>query len=292
MQDLYDHQYIEIMKDIMENGTLTEDRTSVGSSIQSFFKHIRFKSVPTLDGFNSVPAMQCRTFSPRISFLEWKWMMNGNTDAKWLSDRGVHIWDGNTTREFLDSRGLTDLPEGSIGKSYSYQFRNFGGVDQVKQLFESLRDNPTSRRHVVSIWNVGELKEAPLPPCAHLYEFMVVDGTLNLYQHLRSNDWLLGQPYNMMFGTFWLHSFAKALGFKVGEHALTSTNAHLYTNHIDSANETMTFWRNWGDVTTTPYMRINKELNTLEDILELHYEEVELLDWSRGPRHGNPEMAV
>jgi thymidylate synthase len=113
-------------------------------------------------------------------------MMSGSTDVTELQSKNIHIWDGNSTREFLDARGLYNVPTNQIGKAYGYQYRNFGGVtDQVQNVFNSLRDNPTSRRHVVSIWNPNELHEMALEPCAYSYTFVYINGTLNLDMQMR-----------------------------------------------------------------------------------------------------------
>lgn len=286
-----DWDYLKHLDNIYHTGEDQSDRTSVGSSRQLFDQSIKFDT----EGCK-VPFVQCRTFSPKLAFLEWKWMMSGSTDSKWLEERGVNIWKGNTSREFLDSRVLHHLPEGDVGKSYGYQFRNFGGVDQIKKVFESLRDNPTGRRHVISIYNVGELDEAPLEPCSFLYEFMYQNGKVHLYQHMRSQDALFGSPYNMAFGNYLLFSFCEALGYTPGNYTLHGTNCHIYENQMSIVKEMLDFdcyeyrFPDW-DV-STPTLSFKKPLKTLDDILSLEYDDLIIEDWVRGPVIGNAEMAV
>ena len=176
-----DKNYLNLLQSVHNNGTWVQDRTSVGMSKQLFGQSL---VLPTY-GLHA-PFIQCRTFAPRIAFHELLWMLRGSTDVTELQNKDIHIWDGNSTRKFLDSRGLTNVPENDIGKAYGYQYRNFGGVtDQVQNVFNSLRDNPTSRRHVISIWNPNELHEMALEPCAWSYTFVYIDGTLNLDMTMR-----------------------------------------------------------------------------------------------------------
>lgn len=281
-----DYVYCNLLEKILREGTTQKDRTSVGSSTQLFGQTLSFD---TQDKY--APFLQCRTFGPKTSFLEWKWMMSGNTDSSWLEERGVNIWKGNTTREFLDSRGLLHLPEKDIGKSYGYQFRNFGGVDQIEKVFKSLKDNPTSRRHVISIWNVGELDEGALEPCSHLYEFMFDSGTLHLYQHMRSADVLYGAGYNLSFGTYMLFAFARALGYKAGKIMLSMTNAHIYENQLDIVDEMLVNFKINIKGKRVPKLTVS-ELDGLDGLMSLEYDDVRLWNWERGPVIGNAQMAV
>ena len=283
-----DRDYIELLKDIHLNGEWQEDRTDVGRSKQLFGKTIRFDTKGKY-----APFLQCKAFGIKTSFLEFKWMMSGSTDSKWLEERGVGIWKGNTTREFLDSRNLHYLPEGSIGKCYGKQFRDWDCVDQLAKVFNSLRDNPSSRRHVISLWNVSELDEGVLEPCAFLYEFMFQNGKLHLHQHLRSSDVIFGAPYNLGFASFLLFTFAEALGYEAGEILLTLTNAHYYENQVDVVENLIDNWYRGGCIETHPTLSFKKELNTLDDILALEYDDVLVTDWVRGPRTDcNITMAV
>lgn len=286
-----DEDYLSILDGIMESGTVQPDRTNIGESKQVFAETLWFDTCG-----EAVPFIQCRTFAPRIAFHEWKWMIGGSTDSTYLEDRGIHIWSAHTSREFLDSRGLHDLPVGSVGKSYGHQFRNFGGVDQVQGVYDSLKNDPMSRRHIVSIWNPAELDAAPLAPCAFLYEFMVEGDELHLHQHMRSADVPFGVPYNMAFSAFWLFSFAQALGYKPGKYWLTMTNAHVYKNQYEIVDTMLETWAGTFATTGTqrpvPKLSFTKPLNSLEDILALEWEDVVVTDWVRGPKIGDAEIAL
>lgn len=296
-----DVDHVEFIRDLHYEGIHLKDRTSVGSSIQWFGKSFRFYEKEDSEGFVNMPFIQWRTFAPRIAFHEWKWMMNGMTDSKWLEERKINIWKGNTSREFLDSRGLQDLPEGDIGKTYGYQFRNFGGVDQLEETFNNLRDNPFSRRHVISIWNAPELKEGALEPCAFLYTFMVSldrdkNKVLNLHMNMRSCDFIMGWTYDMAFASFWLAAFAKALGYKTGELFQTITNVHYYSNQqpiVDYVVENYDEIFDHIDKMEIPQIRIEKDLNSLDDILNLEYSDIQMRNWKQGPKiHTDIQMAV
>jgi len=287
----FDFTYLSLLNDVSLHGTWQFDRTSVGKSKQSFGGVVKFNT------YNKyAPFIQCRTFSPRIAFEEWKWMMTGSTDVTKLQEKDVHIWDGNSTREFLDSRGLFNTPENTIGKAYGYQYRSFGGVtDQVAKVLESIKSNPTSRRHVISIWNPNELHEMALEPCFHLYEFVVINDVLNLYVHGRSSDVVFGLPYNAAFAFFWLLTFARATNLKMGEIMITTSNTHYYSNQVPLVTKllseettTMLLER------TTPTVTLKKPIYMMDSIESLEFEDFVITDWVKGPKLVDEkiEMAV
>lgn len=286
---MVDSKYLALIHKIMTKGSVQKDRTDVGKSKQLFSGSIKFDTRGKY-----VPFIQCRTFSPKLSWEEFQWMLSGSTDSTILEDLGVNIWKGNTSREFLDSRNLHHLPAGSVGKSYGHQFRNFGGVDQVEKVFESLRSDPTSRRHIISIWNVPELKDAPLEPCSFLYEFMVEGNELHLHQHMRSADMVFGVPYNMAFGSFLLFTFAKALGYNPGKYWITMTNCHIYENQYEIATTMLENLKNgeYDTLDSEPKLRILKEVSSLDDILKLSFSDLSISGWNRGPKIGIAKMAT
>jgi thymidylate synthase len=287
-----DHEYLELIVNVLSFGKTQTDRTSVGQSTQLFGNVIGFQCSQN-DLTNCAPFIQSRTFTPRIAFEEWKWMMSGSTDAGVLQEKNIHIWDGNTTREFLDSRGLKDVPVNHIGKAYGYQYRNFGGIkDQISELITNLKEDPNSRRHVVSIWNPAESHEMALTPCFHLYEFSYIDGVLNLYVHGRSSDVVFGLPYNLAWSYFFLLAMCSVTGYQMGEILLTITNAHCYANQIELAKAICQESDPWEY--TMPQCSFGKELNTLEDILSLEWEDVKITGWTKGPKltEEKIEMAV
>jgi thymidylate synthase len=184
-----------------------------------------------------LPALNLRRVYPRTAFYELLWMLRGSTDANELKKKGIRIWDGNTSREFLDARGLTHLREGFIGEGYGKQFRDFGGVDQLLNVIDSITNDPNGRRHIISLWNPAELDKTALPPCHLLYNFMVEDNKLHLKFFQRSGDLILGCPMNMMFAGFFLTLMADMANLRVGKLAHSITDCHVYANHLDAAQE-------------------------------------------------------
>lgn len=286
MVQCVDIQYLRILEEILQEGTLQEDRTSVGSSIQTFGKEINFDTKGRY-----VPFIQHRSFGTKTSFHEWIWMMRGDTNTKYLTDNNVHIWDEHSSREFLDSRGLYDVPTGHIGKSYGYQFRNFSGkVDQLDNVVESLKNDKGSRRHTIFIWNPAELNEAPLAPCSYLYEFMVEGDQLHLYQHMRSADVFYGVPYNMSFGTYFLFAMAAIAGKQAGKYKLTMTNAHIYKNQVSLVEEVLD--RGFNSLTPCPMMRFNKKISSVKDLEQIRYTDFIIDDFVKGQPIKNVPLAV
>jgi thymidylate synthase len=180
------------------------------------------------------------------------WFIRGDTDNKLLQEQGVHIWDGNTTREFLDSRGLTDYREGLIGPGYGFQWRHFGGdydssaagvkeggnpgVDQLQQIIDALKDpaQRTSRRLIMSAWNPQQLDEMALPPCHILCQFNIHDGNkLSCSMYQRSNDEACGTTFNIASYSFLTHLIAKHCGLEAYEFVYFKGNCHIYEDHVD-----------------------------------------------------------
>lgn len=290
---MIDYQYLENLRTIIVDGTWQNDRTSVGRSKQYFGLSTRFN---TYNMF--APFIQCRTFAPRIAFEELMWMLRGSTDVTELQAKNIHIWDGNSTREFLDSRGMFSTPENDIGKAYGYQYRRFGGkTDQIKEVFEGLRDNPTSRRYVISIWNPNDKNEMALEPCFYAYNFVYIDGVLNLDVTSRSNDVLFGQPYNLAFSYFWLLLFSRALGYDMGTIRLNIANAHYYENQQPLVDVMMRgeFFENlYNFITPSCTINMSKKLETIEDVLSMQWEDITVHNWVKGDKLVNDviQMAV
>jgi thymidylate synthase len=272
---MIDKEYVKLLNRILTEGEFQQDRTSIGNSKQLFGQTIDFDTENKY-----APLLQVRTMTPRIAFEEWKWMMNGSTDVTELQKKNIHIWDDNSTREFLDARGLYDVPENNINKAYGYQYRSFGGdADQIKNVFNSLRDNPTSRRHLITIWNPNELHEMALEPCFWAYNFVYINGTLNLEVTSRSSDVVFGLPYNLAWSYFFLYSFAKALGYKTGKIRLNLANAHIYENQLELVNEILKQDLDFGK----PRVTLEKDIKELDDILNLEFADFSITDWVKGP---------
>lgn len=273
--------YIDLIKKTLESGTPKDDRTGVGT-ITTWGDCLRWY---LSDGF---PILTSRKVSLRLAFEETMFFLRGDTDTKKLEEKNINIWKGNTTREFLDNRGLNHLPEGDMGKGYGYQFRNFNGVDQLYHLIEGLKSDPNSRRHIISAWNPSQLNEMALPPC-HLYQqYQVMDGRLNSSFMCRSTDIIYGLPYNIMSYALINIMLSKLLGLKPGELVFFGNDLHIYNNQIDIAKEQIL--RSTKDL---PTLNINKEYNDLEGMLTLEFKDLELVGYDPLPDFDNkPPMAV
>jgi len=237
MVNSYDIQYKQILHRILTEGIDCDDRTGVGTR-KIFDAAINVDLRHDVEGEHLLPALTLRKIFHRVAFEEWLWMMSGSTNANLLKEKNVHIWDGNSSREYLDSIGMSHLQEGYLGNSYGHQFRNFNGhYDQLNEVIKGIKDDPNGRRHYISLWNPSDLDKTALPSCHLAYNFMVTGEHLNLKVIIRSNDWVLGQPTNAMFSTFFLTFVADLLGYKVGNLSMSITDAHIYQNHLEAAQE-------------------------------------------------------
>lgn len=285
----FEYQYLNILRQILEKGVDRPDRTGVNS--RSIW-HASMQ-VNLAHGF---PILTTRKVALRIAFEETWFFLRGETNTKKLEEKKINIWKGNTSREFLDSRGLHHLPEGDYGKAYGFQWRNFGGfpefaspgIDQVVELIKGLQNDPYSRRHIISAWNPTQLGDMALPPC-HLYQqYQILDGKLNSAFVMRSNDFLYGNPYNMMSYALLNHVFAKLLKLEPGVLGFTGMDVHLYQNQLDMAKEQLT-----RSYTALPELVIRKQINSIDDILEMEYSDLELIDYNPLPDFKNkPPMAI
>jgi thymidylate synthase len=236
-----EQQYLDLIKNILDNGTWEEGRNGRTKSV--FGNMMRF----SLDK-GQIPILTTKKTAWKTCLKELLWFIRGETDNKLLQDQGVHIWDGNTTREFLDSRGL-NYKEGLIGPGYGFQWRNFNapydqetgsasekGIDQLQQIIDALKDpaQRTSRRLVMTAWNPLQLDKMALPPCHILCQFNVHDGnklSCSLYQ--RSCDVALGASFNIASYSFLTHLLAKHCGLEAHEFVYFIGNCHLYEDHVE-----------------------------------------------------------
>ena len=236
-----EQQYLDLIKNILDNGTWEEGRNGRTKSI--FGNMMRFDLTN-----GKIPILTTKKTAWKTCLKELLWFIRGETDNKLLQDQGVHIWDGNTTREFLDSRGL-NYREGLIGPGYGFQWRNFNakydpetggpaekGIDQLQQIIDALKDpaQRTSRRLVMTAWNPCQLNEMALPPCHILCQFNVHDGnklSCSLYQ--RSCDVALGASFNIASYSFLTHLLAKHCGLEAHEFVYFIGNCHLYEDHAE-----------------------------------------------------------
>lgn len=263
--------YLNLIKDVLEHGHKKEDRTGIGT-ITKWADCLKW------DLASGFPIITSRKVSLRIAFEETMFFLRGETNTKLLEEKKINIWKGNTSRSFLDNRGLNHLPEGDMGKGYGYQFRNFNGVDQLKELIDGLKRDPNSRRHIISAWNPAQLDEMALPPC-HLYQqYQIMDGALNSSFMCRSTDIIYGLPYNIMSYALINMMIAKLLGIKSGHLVFFGNDLHIYNNQIDIANEQIT-----RQPLKLPTLIINKEYNDLSGMLSLEFNDLELIGYTPLP---------
>lgn len=222
-QDPGERQYLDLLAEVLENGSRKTDRTGTGTH-SVFGRQLRF------DLAASFPLLTTKKLHLKSIILELLWFLRGDTNVKWLQERGVSIWD-----EWADAKG-------ELGPVYGYQWRHWrspdgGEIDQIARLIESLRKKPDSRRHLVSAWNPADVDRMALPPCHALFQFYVADGRLSCQMYQRSADLFLGVPFNIASYALLTLMVAQVTGLKAAEFVLTLGDAHLYLNHLEQARE-------------------------------------------------------
>jgi dihydrofolate reductase/thymidylate synthase len=238
-----ENQYLDLVRDVIENGVRRGDRTGTGT-LSKFGVQMRF------DLSRDFPLLTTKSVFWRGVAEELLWFLNGETSAKLLQDKGIKIWDGNSSREYLDSIGLTEREEGDLGPVYGWQWRHFGaeytdmhadytgkGVDQVAEAIHKLKTNPSDRRIIISAWNPADLKKMALPPCHMFAQFYVADGALSCQMYQRSADLGLGVPFNIASYALMTCLLAHVTGLKRGAFVHTIGDAHVYLNHVDALKE-------------------------------------------------------
>lgn len=237
-------QYLMLIRDIMETGVARGDRTGTGT-ISKFGVQMRFSLRD-----NRLPLITTKKVFWRGVAEELLWFVKGSTNANELSSKGIHIWDGNGSRAFLDSRGLHHREEGDLGPVYGFQWRHFGaqytdfnanycgqGVDQLKACIDTIKTNPTDRRIVMTAWNPADLNLMALPPCHMFCQFYVANDELSCQMYQRSADMGLGVPFNIASYALLTHMVAHVCGLKAGEFVHTIGDAHIYSDHVNALKE-------------------------------------------------------
>ncbi|AHI53991.1 thymidylate synthase [Spiroplasma sabaudiense Ar-1343] len=237
-------QYFSLVKTVLEQGQEKNDRTNTGT-ISYFGTQHRFD---LSDGF---PILTTKKVYFKAIVVELLWFISGDTNIKYLVDRKVNIWNewpyenykktedfqGETLEQFIEKiRFDSDFAQkhGDLGPVYGKQWRNFNGVDQLKELICNLKNNPDSRRHLISSWNPAEINHMALPPCHSLFQFYVTpDGRLNLQLYQRSGDVFLGIPFNISSYALLLILIAREVELTPGEFIHTIGDAHIYKNHLE-----------------------------------------------------------
>jgi thymidylate synthase len=218
--------YLDLLADVLANGVRREDRTGTGT-LGVFGRQMRF------DLGAGFPLLTTKRLHLKSIVLELLWFLRGETNVRWLQERGVSIWD-----EWADENG-------ELGPVYGKQWRSWAApdgrtIDQLTKLVEGLRANPFSRRHVVSAWNPAEVDDMALPPCHCLFQFYVAEGGLSCQLYQRSADVFLGVPFNIASYALLTAMVAQVVGLKPGEFVHTLGDAHLYLNHLDQARLQLT----------------------------------------------------
>jgi thymidylate synthase len=214
-------QYLNLLRDILENGVRRDDRTGTGT-LGVFGRQMRF------DLSKGFPLLTTKKLHTRSIFIELLWFLRGETNIAWLKDNGVSIWD-----EWADANG-------DLGPVYGKQWRSWAApngqsIDQIQKLVHGLKTNPNSRRHIVSAWNPADVDDMALPPCHCLFQFFVADGKLSCQLYQRSADVFLGVPFNIASYALLTHMLAKVVGLEPGDFVHTFGDAHLYLNHLEQA---------------------------------------------------------
>jgi thymidylate synthase len=243
MENHEEQQYLNLIKNILDNGTWEEGRNGKTKAI--FGSSMRFS---LKDG--KIPILTTKKTAWKTCLKELLWFIRGETDNNILKEQGVHIWDGNSSREFLDSRGLTHYDVNELGPIYGRQWRHFNaecddngkknadsnGVDQLQQIIDALKDptQRTSRRLIMTAWNPCQLNDMALPPCHILCQFNVHNGDqLSCAMYQRSNDEACGTSFNIASYSFLTHLIAKHCGLEAYEFVYFKGNCHIYEDHVD-----------------------------------------------------------
>lgn len=248
--------YLDLLKNTLDTGEQKHTRNGIVTS--TFGQTITFNNINTC-----FPLLTTKKMFTKGIVEELLWFLRGSTNAKELQDKGVNIWNGNSTREYLDSIGLSHYEEGELGPVYGWQWRSFGkpyknndtnGFDQIKYIIEELSKTSFSRRAVLSSWNPQQLQEMALPPCHILYTFYKDSKGLSCMMNMRSSDLFLGLPFNIASTAILTHIIAKVLHIEPFRIMIAITDAHIYEEHIEAIN---TQFKN--QILPQPTMNITKE---------------------------------
>lgn len=255
------HQYLELLQHVKDKGIKKEDRTGTGT-ISVFGYQMRFD---LNDGFPLVTTKQCHLKSIIYELL---WFLQGDTNIKYLKDNGVSIWD-----EWADENG-------DLGPVYGAQWRSWhtgkGTIDQITDVIQQIKQNPDSRRLIVSAWNVGELDKMALMPCHAFFQFYVADGKLSCQLYQRSADIFLGVPFNIASYSLLMMMIAQICDLEVGDFVHTFGDAHIYLNHLQQVDTQLS-----RKPFPLPKMKINPDV---KDIFSFNYEDFELSNYQAHPK--------
>ncbi len=254
-------QYHDLLRHVMENGTVKSDRTGTGTK-SVFGYQMRFN---LNDGF---PVVTTKKLHLRSIIHELLWFLKGDSNIKYLKENGVSIWD-----EWADENG-------ELGPVYGVQWRSWPTatgetIDQIQKLVESIKNNPDSRRHIVNAWNVAEVENMALPPCHTMFQFYVADGKLSCQLYQRSADIFLGVPFNIASYALLTLMLAQVCDLEPGDFVHTFGDAHIYSNHFEQVELQLS-----RDFRPLPTMKINPNI---KNIFDFKYEDFELVNYNPHP---------
>ncbi len=253
--------YEDLLRDVLAHGTHKEDRTGTGTT-SVFGRQIRFD---LSEGFPLITTKRVHFKSVAYELL---WFLRGDSNVRWLQERGVRIWD-----EWADENG-------DLGPVYGVQWRSWptptgGSVDQIEKVVAQIKANPDSRRHIVTAWNPGEVDDMALPPCHALFQFYVADGKLSCQLYQRSADLFLGVPFNIASYALLTLMVAQQAGLEPGDFVWTGGDCHIYDNHREQVAEQLS-----RDPYPYPTLRITR---TPETIFDYEFEDFDVVDYQHHP---------
>lgn len=262
-------QYLDLIQRVLNEGIQKEDRTGTGT-LSVFGHQMRFNLE---EGF---PLLTTKKLHLKSIIYELLWFLRGETNVRYLRAHGVSIWD-----EWANENG-------DLGPIYGHQWRSWpdyedGSIDQISNTIETIKNNPDSRRIIVSAWNVADLKDMALPPCHALFQFYVANGKLSLQLYQRSADIFLGVPFNIASYALLLMMMAQVTGLEAGEFIHTLGDAHIYNNHLDQVKLQLT-----REPRPLPRMVLNPDV---KNIFNFGYEDFQLTDYNPHP-HIKGEVAI
>ncbi|XP_037937323.1 thymidylate synthase [Teleopsis dalmanni] len=284
-----EQQYLNLINEIINKGVERSDRTGTGT-FSIFGTQMRFNM---RKGF---PLLTTKRVFWRAVVEELLWFIKGSTDAQLLQDKNIHIWDGNSSRAFLDKLGLHEREEGDLGPVYGFQWRHFGaeykdrhhdysneGIDQLKNVIDTIRTNPNDRRIIMSAWNPCDIPKMALPPCHCLAQFFVANDELSCQLYQRSADMGLGVPFNIASYALLTHMIAHVTGLKPGCFVHTMGDTHVYKNHVEPLKEQLKRIPR-----AFPKLLIKREVKSIEDFT---FDDFEIIGYNPYPKI-QMEMAV
>ncbi|HIA71537.1 MAG TPA: thymidylate synthase [Phycisphaerales bacterium] len=262
-------QYLDLLQHVRDHGATKDDRTGTGTK-SVFGWQMRFNLA---DGF---PLVTTKKIHTRSIFHELLWFLRGETNISYLKENGVSIWD-----EWANENG-------ELGPVYGSQWRSWKttdgrSIDQITKLIDGIKNNPDSRRHIVSAWNVGEVDQMALPPCHTMFQFYVADNKLSCQLYQRSADIFLGVPFNIASYALLTMMIAQTTNLELGDFVHTFGDAHLYSNHIEQTNEQLS-----RDILPLPIVKLNPNISSVFDFT---YDDIELVGYEPHP-HIKAPVAV